>query len=92
MKLCTVAHEEDVVTMYRQAVKEEMRQIREGRAQCKSTLHEGASPEERLRCLTQRYVELEREVALLRTIVLRLFSEPSNCRDADGARNGNGSV
>jgi hypothetical protein len=36
----------------------------------------GASPEEAVRRLAARHAELEHEVALLRTIVLRLVSEP----------------
>ena len=71
------AHEEDVVIAFRQAVEEEMEKM-QGGAGTKATqvFPPGASPEEAVQALAARHVELEREVALLRTIVLRLVSDP----------------
>ena len=70
------ANEQDVVIAFRQAVEEEMR-----KAQSESRVHDKTfdtdrSVEESLRQLRERHLELEREVALLRTIVLRLISDP----------------
>ncbi len=71
------AHEEDVVIAFRQAVEEEMEKVQSGvKTHDAEVFPPGASPEEALRALTARHLELEREVALLRTIVLRLVSDP----------------
>ena len=70
------AHEEDVVLAFRQAVEEEMTKLQSGGAQPTDIFADGASTEEALRRLLERHQELEHEVALLRTIVLRLVSEP----------------
>jgi len=70
------AHEEDVVIAFRQAVEEEMRKMQSGQTRHGDLFEGGASPEEALRRLAARHAELEHEVALLRTIVLRLVSEP----------------
>ena len=70
------AHEEDVVIAFRQAVEEEMRKMQSGAAPHADVFAGGASTEEILRRLAEQQVEVAREVALLRTIVLRLVSEP----------------
>ena len=70
------AHEEDVVIAFRQAVEEEMQKTLSGETSVVDIFADGASPEEALRRLAARHAELEHEVALLRTIVLRLVSEP----------------
>jgi hypothetical protein len=72
------ANEEDVVIAFRQALEEELQKAQQGK---KKSAYEdifdgGASLEEALRRLSLRHDELQREVALLRTIVLRLVSEP----------------
>ena len=70
------AHEEDVVIAFRQAVEEEMRRAMHGAPQQVNVFDGGATTEEALRRLAARHNELQHEVALLRTIVLRLVSEP----------------
>lgn len=70
------AHEEDVVIAFRQAVEEEMTKLQSGHVQRPDIFAGGASVEEALQRLLERHEELEHEVALLRTIVLRLVSEP----------------
>ena len=71
------AHEEDVVMAFRQAVEEELRKVQSGHAPSHEDIFSGgASLEEAVRRLAARHAALEHEVALLRTIVLRLVSEP----------------
>lgn len=71
------AHEEDVVAAFRQAVEEELKKMQSGHIKVRGDIFDGgASAEEALRRLAQRHEELEQEVALLRTILLRLVSEP----------------
>jgi hypothetical protein len=72
----TSANEQDVVIAFRQAVEEEMRRARENGAARPDIFADGASPEESLHRLAERHAALEHEVALLRTIILRLISEP----------------
>ncbi|MBV9865906.1 MAG: hypothetical protein JO316_11170 [Abitibacteriaceae bacterium] len=70
-------NEEDVVLAFRQAVEQEMRKMQRGDAQQREDLFaEGIPLEETVRRLAQRHNELEHEVALLRTILLRLVSDP----------------
>ena len=71
-----IAHEEDVVIAFRQAVEEEMRKAQLGEHPDEGIFAGGASTETALRRLAERHLELEHEVALLRTIVLRLVSDP----------------
>ena len=70
------AHEEDVVIAFRQAVEEELRRAQDGEAQPELTLVEDASIEENLHRLAHSHDNLQREVALLRTIILKLVSQP----------------
>lgn len=73
----TSAHEEDVVIAFRQAVEEELRKLQSGGATPSEDIFAGDVPtEESLRRLARRCDKLEHELALLRTIVLRLMSEP----------------
>lgn len=72
------ANEEDVVIAFRQAVEEELQKAQHSDSSPahKDIFAGGASVEEALHRLSLRHDELQREVALLRTIVLRLVSEP----------------
>ncbi len=70
------AHEEDVVIAFRQAVEEELQRAQKGEGKHEDVLAGDISTEEALRRLAARHEDLQREVALLRTIVLRLVSEP----------------
>ncbi len=71
------AHEEDVVIAFRQAVEEEMEKMQTGAgAHATEVFPPGASTEDALKAIAAHHLELEREVALLRTIVLRLVSDP----------------
>lgn len=71
------AREEDVVLAFRQTVEDELRRMQDGKASIQEDVFAGnSSLEESLRRLAARQQQLEHEVALLRTIVLRLLSEP----------------
>lgn len=70
------AHEEDVVIAFRQAVEEEMKKAMSGQVPTADIFAGGVSTEEALQRLMARHNELAHEVALLRTILLRLVSEP----------------
>ncbi len=70
-----MAHEDDVVLAFRQAVEEEMSKMQSGHARMPVNTDQ-MKPEDALRELAARHQDLEHEVALLRTIVLRLVSEP----------------
>jgi predicted nucleic acid-binding Zn-ribbon protein len=70
------ANEQDVVEAFRQAVQEELRRAQEGEDAPRDVLKEATSLEDAVRLLNQRHEELRHEVALLRTILLRLVSEP----------------
>jgi hypothetical protein len=70
------AHEQDVVIAFRQAVEEELRQVQEGHCESELVLIADASVEENLARLAESHAKLQHEVALLRTIILKLVSEP----------------
>ena len=71
------ANEEDVVIAFRQAVEEELQKAQHGTSSAEKDIFAGgASVEQALQRLSVRHDELQHEVALLRTIVLRLVSEP----------------
>ena len=75
-------NEEDVVLAFRQAVEEEMHKMQSERYKRREDIFAGGvSLEEALRRLAAEHEELEHEVALLRTIVLRLVSEPLDERN-----------
>lgn len=81
--MSTHAHEEDVVMAFRQAVEEELRKAVEGAKTADDIFEGGATPEEALKRLAARHSDLQREVALLRTIVLRLVSEPVDAQTSN---------
>lgn len=71
------AHEEDVVLAFRQSLEDDMRRMQSGKVPVQEDIFaENPSPQESLKRLAARHQQLEHEVALLRTIVLRLMSEP----------------
>jgi UDP-N-acetylmuramyl tripeptide synthase len=70
------ANEQDVVIAFRQAVEEEMRRAQSNTGPAVPLTGEGVSTEQTVQRLVERHLELEHEVALLRTIILRLISEP----------------
>ena len=71
------AHEEDVVLAYRQSVEDDLRRMQSGKVPVQEDIFSGdPSPQESLQRLAIRHQQLEHEVALLRTIVLRLLSKP----------------
>ena len=70
------ASENDVVAVFRQAVEEELRRVQNSEPTPRDVLEEANSVEEAVRLLNKRHEDLMHEVALLRTIVLRLVSEP----------------
>ena len=76
------AHEEDVVIVFRQAVEEELRRAQHGDPETPVYV-EGESVEDNLKRLAHSHAELAHEVALLRTIILRLVSDPLD--EADDA-------
>jgi len=75
-KMNNHAHEEDVVIAFRQAVEEEFERAQKGVTTFGDIYEGGATTEEALHRLVARHEDLQREVALLRTIVLRLVSDP----------------
>ena len=75
-----LAHEDDVVIAFRQAVEEELRRVEEG-AQTEPVLVEGASIEENMARLAQSHERLQTEVALLRTVILKLVSNPLDAQN-----------
>lgn len=70
------AHEEDVVIAFRQAVEEDLRRAQDGEIGVPPALVAGASTEENLQGLARSHAALQHEVALLRTIILKLVSQP----------------
>lgn len=70
------AHEEDVVIAFRQTVEEEMRRAQSGNADPISIYQEGESLEVNLQRLAESHQRLQTEVALLRTVILKLVSQP----------------
>lgn len=78
----STAHEEDVVIAFRQALEEELQLVQSGQRHLHEDVFEGGvSTEEAVHRLAERTKHLEREVALLRTIVLRLVSDPVDQND-----------
>lgn len=71
-----MVNEQDVVIAFRQAIEEELRRAQENNEPHDSLLQEGLSTEELVHRLVSRHEELEHEVKLLRTIILKLISEP----------------
>jgi hypothetical protein len=71
-----LANEQDVVIAFRQAVEEEMRRAQSNPRSQQPLIGAGIPLEQSVQMLVERHLELEHEVALLRTIILRLISEP----------------
>ncbi|RYX81596.1 hypothetical protein EON83_23395 [bacterium] len=68
-------HEEDVVIAFRQTLEEELHRVQRG-DEVHAVYHDGASTEENLQRLVKSHLQLQSEVALLRTVILKLLSEP----------------
>ncbi len=75
-------NENDVVIAFRQAVKEELHHLQDESTSAEPILISGASAEENLKRLAQSHARLQSEVALLRTIILKLISEPVDVSNA----------
>ncbi len=71
-----MANENDVVVAFRQAVEEEMRRAQEDGETQEDIFFDGASTEVALQRLSERHMALQHEVKLLRTIILKLISDP----------------
>ncbi len=68
-------NEEDVILAFRQTLEEELKRAQDG-AQHEPILLPSASTEENLERLALAHEQLQAEVALLRTVVLKLLSQP----------------
>lgn len=75
------ANEQDVVIAFRQAVEEELRRSQQNGGEHAPIMAEGDDVETSLRKLIERHENLEHEVALLRTIILKLISDPVDAND-----------
>ena len=71
-----MANENDVVVAFRQAVEEEMRRAQQDGEPNEDIFADGATTEIALERLAERHLELQHEVKLLRTIILKLISDP----------------
>lgn len=71
----TTGHEDDVLAALRQAVEEQILAANEGE-DYEPLIRKGASVEENLARVVQSHLHLQQEVALLRTIMLKLVSQP----------------
>ena len=71
----TTGHEDDVLAALRQEVEEQIRAANEGQ-DLEPLIKAGASAEENLARVVQSHLHLQQEVALLRTIMLKLVSQP----------------
>lgn len=69
-------YEEDVVLAFRQSVEEQLKQMQEGKISVEEIFAADVSLEESVHRIAKRQQQLEQEIALLRTIILRLISEP----------------
>ena len=72
----TPIHENDVVLAFRQSVEEELQHLQSEGNIAEPILLEGASADENLKRLALSHAHLQSEVALLRTIILKLISDP----------------
>lgn len=72
----TPIHEDDVVLAFRQSLEEELNHLQSEGSLAEPVLLDGVSAEENLHRLAQSHTKLQSEVALLRTIILKLISEP----------------
>lgn len=67
--------EEDVILAFRQTLEEELKRVQDG-AELEPIHLEGASTQENLERLARAHATLQAEVALLRTVILKLLSQP----------------
>ena len=81
----TTIHEDDVVFAFRQAVEEELSRLQHENVSAEPVLKPDASAEENLQRLAQSHTKLQAEVALMRTIILKLMSQPVDTSDNAGA-------
>lgn len=72
----TPIHEDDVVLAFRQSLEEELRHLQSQESVAEPILIDGAGADENLKRLAASHARLQSEVALLRTIILKLISEP----------------
>lgn len=77
------AHEQDVVIAFRQAVEEELRQVQKGHGSIEPVWLDGGTTDENLARLAESHAKLQHEVALLRTIILKLVSDPVEIPDSE---------
>ena len=77
-------NEEDVVIAFRQALEEELNRAQQG-DEIHAVYHDGASTEENLQRLVKSHLQLQSEVALLRTVILKLLSHPIDSNHEQGA-------
>ena len=71
----TTGHEDDVLAALRQAVEEQILAANEGEND-EPLIQADSSAEENLARVVQSHLHLQQEVALLRTIMLKLVSQP----------------
>ena len=71
----TTGHEDDVLAALRQTVEEQIRAANDGENH-EPLLIQGASADENLARVVQSHLQLQQEVALLRTVMLKLVSQP----------------
>lgn len=72
----TPIHEDDVVIAFRQSVEEELKRLQASGGTSEPVIVPGAPDAENLARLAQSHTRLQSEVALLRTIILKLMSQP----------------
>ena len=77
-----LAHEDDVVFAFRQTLQEELRRVQDG-GDSEPLFIEGAPADENLRRLVKSHEHLQCEVALLRTVILKLVSQPVDSSPAN---------
>ena len=70
------ANEQDVVLAFRQELEEQLRRAQESGVSPGASFKAGEPLADSVHKLIEGHEKLEREVALLRTIILKLISEP----------------
>ena len=71
----TTGHEDDVLAALRQTIEEQMRRANQGEND-EPLLDPKAAVEANLARVVQSHLHLQQEVALLRTVMLKLISQP----------------
>ncbi len=77
----TPIHEDDVVLAFRQSVQDELHRLQD-EGVTEPILLPNASAEQNLARLAHSHQQLQSEVALLRTIILKLISDPVDEADS----------